>query len=167
MKLEILQAKSFHEKTSFLKISKKSTEKRLRKTRVLPRKIIMKKEIAYNNSKVFRRTRKTLIIRNRVKTICSQTSFGEHNYRLILVTKMGIIDKKTCVYTSHVWRTSLLRLTLNQWQTLLVTLVFILVVKRRGSDDTRTVNMCRRVNEFRRNSLLLPNAHVLRRKEKT
>ena len=41
MKLEILQAKSLHQKTSVLKISRKSTEKWPRKTRVLPRKIII------------------------------------------------------------------------------------------------------------------------------
>ena len=56
-----MQAKSLHDRTFFLKISRKSTEKWLRKTRVLPRKIIMKKENAYNNSKVFRRRRKILI----------------------------------------------------------------------------------------------------------
>ena len=60
MKLEILQAKSLHDKTSVLTISRKSTKKWPRKTRVLPRKIIMKKENAYNNSKVFRWKRKTL-----------------------------------------------------------------------------------------------------------
>ena len=40
-----------------------------------------KKKKQYNLYKVFRLKRKTLIIivRKRVKTICSQTSFGEHN----------------------------------------------------------------------------------------
>ena len=41
----------------------------------------------YNHYKVFRLKRKTLIIivRNRVKTICSQTSFGEHNKKKDMV----------------------------------------------------------------------------------
>ena len=41
--------------------------------------LITKKKKPKNNNKVFRWKRKTLIIRNRVKTICFQTSFGEHN----------------------------------------------------------------------------------------
>ena len=43
--------------------------------------IIIKKQ---NNNRSFRRSRKALIIvRNRVKAICSQTSFGEHNNHLL------------------------------------------------------------------------------------
>ena len=42
------------------------------------------KKKQYNHYKVFCLKRGTLIIRNKVKTICSQTSFGEDNYDLVL-----------------------------------------------------------------------------------
>ena len=49
-------------------------------TKSVRKKIIIEKKKPYNNNKVFRWKRKTLIIiRNRVKPICSQTPFGEHN----------------------------------------------------------------------------------------
>ena len=52
MKLEILQAKSLHEQTSVLKISRKSTEKWLRKMRVLPRKIIITRAVLVAKQRV-------------------------------------------------------------------------------------------------------------------
>ena len=56
--------------------------------------LIIEKKKQYNNNKVFRWKRKTLIIRNRVKTICSQTSFGEHNYQYH-------IHIYTCIYSQN------------------------------------------------------------------
>ena len=88
-KIEKIEFASFHN-TSTLKISRKSIQPSLRnrpdkkggKIRIIG----ITKNKQSTNYKVFRLKRKTLkriiiIIRNRVKTICSQTSFGEHNQK--------------------------------------------------------------------------------------
>ena len=58
--------------------------------------IIIGKKKQNENNKVFRWRRKTLIIRNRVKTICSQTLFGEHNNKK---------QSKTNMFPNYVWGT--------------------------------------------------------------